>query len=59
LKAIADLPTSRQVFAQPLAWEDSSAGLARISGLALADPETSFSQEEVLALLGLAEDEFA
>jgi len=59
LKAIADLPASRQVFAQPLAWEDSNAGLPRISGLALADPETSFTQEEVLGLLGLSEDEFA
>ncbi len=32
---------------------------ARIAGLALADAETSYSQEEVLALLGLKGDEFA
>lgn len=31
----------------------------RISGLALAHPPTSFTQQEVLELLGLAEDEFA
>jgi len=35
------------------------AGPARIAGLALADPETSFTQEQVLDLLGLSEDEFA
>jgi predicted naringenin-chalcone synthase len=32
---------------------------ARIAGLALADSETSYSQDEVLTLLGLEEDEFA
>ena len=32
---------------------------ACISGLALADPETAFTQDEVLALLGLTDDEFA
>lgn len=32
---------------------------ARIAGLALADAETSYSQDEVLALLGLKGDEFA
>lgn len=31
----------------------------RISGLTLAHPETSFTQQEVLELLGLAQDEFA
>jgi predicted naringenin-chalcone synthase len=31
----------------------------RISGLALAHPQTSFTQHEVLHLLGLADDEFA
>jgi predicted naringenin-chalcone synthase len=31
----------------------------RISGLEIVDPETSFSQEEVLALLGMSDDEFA
>jgi 3,5-dihydroxyphenylacetyl-CoA synthase len=35
------------------------AGSARIAGLALADPETSFTQEQVLDLLGLKDDEFA
>jgi 3,5-dihydroxyphenylacetyl-CoA synthase len=58
LKAIAaDLPSSR--LAQPLPWEDPNAGLPRIGGLALVDPETSFTQEEVLGLLGLSDDEFA
>lgn len=32
---------------------------ARIAGLALADSETSYSQDEVLTLLGLQGDEFA
>lgn len=32
---------------------------ACISGLALADPETAFTQDEVLALLNLTDDEFA
>lgn len=31
----------------------------RISRLEIVDPETSFSQEEVLALLGMRDDEFA
>ncbi len=31
----------------------------RISGLEIVDPETSFSQDEVLALLGMRDDEFA
>lgn len=31
----------------------------RISGLEIVDPETSFSQDEVLALLGMRGDEFA
>lgn len=30
-----------------------------ISGLALANPETAYSQDELLALLGLTDDEFA
>jgi predicted naringenin-chalcone synthase len=56
LKAIAaDLSS----LAEPRPWNDRSAGLARISRLALADPETSFTQEDVLGLLGLANDEFA
>jgi 3,5-dihydroxyphenylacetyl-CoA synthase len=56
LKAIAADPVS---LAQPLSWDDPGAGLPRISRLALADPATSFTQEEVLGLLGLSEDEFA
>jgi polyketide synthase Type III len=62
LKAIeADLPGLSDLpgLAQPLPWEDQNAGLPRISRLALADPETSFTQDEVLALLGLSDDEFA
>lgn len=39
--------------------DDPRAGRPRISRLALADPHTSFSQDEVLALLGLSDDEFA
>lgn len=35
------------------------AGLPRIARLALAHPETSYTQEQVLERLGLAEDEFA
>ncbi|HEX3693421.1 MAG TPA: 3-oxoacyl-[acyl-carrier-protein] synthase III C-terminal domain-containing protein [Solirubrobacteraceae bacterium] len=34
-------------------------GLPRIAGLALAHPERSYTQEQVLERLGLAEDEFA
>lgn len=37
----------------------SAAAPVRISGLTLAHPQTSFTQQEVLELLGLAEDEFA
>jgi polyketide synthase Type III len=62
LKAIqADLPSLADLssLAQPLPWDDPSAGLPRISRLALADPETSFTQEDVLDLLGLSDDEFA
>lgn len=39
--------------------DSSAAAPVRISGLTLAHPETSFTQQEVLELLGLAEDEFA
>jgi predicted naringenin-chalcone synthase len=57
LKAItADLPS---LSTQPLAWEDPRAGLPRISRLALADPQTSYTQEDVLDRLGLSDDEFA
>jgi predicted naringenin-chalcone synthase len=56
LKAIADLPGLRE---QPLAWDDRSPRLPHISRLALAGPETSFTQEDVLGLLGLSDDEFA
>lgn len=38
---------------------DRTVTLPRIAGLALADPERSFTQAEVLDLLGLADDEFA
>lgn len=56
MKAIADLPGLRE---QPLAWDDRSLRLPHISRLALAGPETSFTQEDVLGLLGLSDDEFA
>jgi predicted naringenin-chalcone synthase len=39
--------------------DDLGAGLPRIARVALAHPDTSFSQDEVLALLGLSNDEFA
>ena len=39
--------------------DDRRTRYPRIGQLALAEPETSFSQEEVLALLGLSHDEFA
>jgi 3,5-dihydroxyphenylacetyl-CoA synthase len=39
--------------------DDPRAGRPRIARVALAHPETSFSQDEVLALLGLSDDEFA
>lgn len=44
---------------RPLAWEDLPSGLPRIGRIALADPQTSFTQEDVLGLLGLSDDEFA
>jgi predicted naringenin-chalcone synthase len=53
--SLADLPS----LAQPLPWDDPSVGLPHISRLALAEPETSFTQEDVLRLLGLSDDEFA
>jgi predicted naringenin-chalcone synthase len=56
LKAIADLPGLRD---RPLAWDERTPGLAHISRLALAGPETSFTQNDVLGLLGLSGDEFA
>ncbi len=56
MKAIADLPGLRE---QPLAWDDRSPRLPHISRLALAGPETSFTQQDVLGLLGLSGDEFA
>jgi predicted naringenin-chalcone synthase len=37
----------------------SPAGLPRIAGLALAHPDTAYTQEQVLERLGLADDEFA
>ena len=56
MKAIADLPGLR---AQPLDWVQPSTTLPHISRLALAGPETSFTQSDVLGLLGLSDDEFA
>jgi predicted naringenin-chalcone synthase len=56
LKAIADLPDLRD---EPLAWDARNSRLPHITRLALAGPETSFSQSDVLGLLGLSEDEFA
>ena len=56
MKAIADLPGLR---AQPLPWEQQRRTLPHISRLALAGPETSFTQSDVLGLLGLTDDEFA
>lgn len=54
MKAIAaELPS----FPPPDA--DRLATLPRIAGLALAHPDTSYTQEQVLERLGLAEDEFA
>ncbi|HEX5309625.1 MAG TPA: 3-oxoacyl-[acyl-carrier-protein] synthase III C-terminal domain-containing protein [Solirubrobacteraceae bacterium] len=54
MKAIAaELPS----FSPSLA--ESPATLARIGGLALAHPERSYTQEQVLERLGLAQDEFA
>jgi 3,5-dihydroxyphenylacetyl-CoA synthase len=38
---------------------DPRAGRPHIARMALAHPETSFSQDEVLVLLGLSDDEFA
>jgi predicted naringenin-chalcone synthase len=37
----------------------SPTGLPRFAGLALAHPETAYTQEQVLERLGLADDEFA
>ncbi|HWX87686.1 MAG TPA: 3-oxoacyl-[acyl-carrier-protein] synthase III C-terminal domain-containing protein [Solirubrobacteraceae bacterium] len=56
LPSLADLPG---LSGQPLAWDDRSPRLAHISRLALAGPETSFTQKDVLGLLGLSGDEFA
>ncbi len=56
LKAIADLPGLQST---ATCWDDQSPRLPHISRLALADPETSFTQQDVLGLLGLSDDEFA
>lgn len=54
MKAIAaELPSF------PPALADSPGSLPRIAGVALAHPDTSYTQEQVLERLGLAEDEFA
>jgi alkylresorcinol/alkylpyrone synthase len=66
LKAIAADPQSLEQgrpwedsVTRGLGWEAPRSGLPRISRLALADPQTSFSQDDVLGLLGLSDDEFA
>lgn len=43
----------------PALADDPTVSRPRIARLALAHPETSFSQDEVLVLLGLSDDEFA
>jgi predicted naringenin-chalcone synthase len=43
----------------PVAPARGDAGLARLCGLALSIPSTSFTQDELLPLLGLAADPFA
>lgn len=43
----------------PTLAEDLTIGCPRIARIAVAHPDTSFSQDEVLALLGLSGDEFA
>jgi predicted naringenin-chalcone synthase len=61
------LPIRSKASLQGRSWERATVRLAdepavarpRIARLALAHPETSFSQQEVLALLGLSGDEFA
>ena len=54
MKAIAaELPSF------PPAFAESSATLPRIAALALAHPDTAYTQEQVLERLGLADDEFA
>jgi 3-oxoacyl-[acyl-carrier-protein] synthase III len=43
----------------PVTPEHGSAALAQLCGLALSTPSTSFTQDELLPLLGLAADPFA
>jgi predicted naringenin-chalcone synthase len=60
-------PSRSNASLQGHSWERAAAQLAdrlragrpRIARVALAGPETSFSQDQVLALLGLSGDEFA
>jgi predicted naringenin-chalcone synthase len=69
LKAIAvDIPSFAPPIEpptepRPAVGEDvragSPAGLPRIAGVALAHPDTAYTQEQVLERLGLADDEFA
>jgi alkylresorcinol/alkylpyrone synthase len=66
LKAIAaELPSFAPSVQRPLAavgaraQAGSPAGLPRIAGLALAHPDTSYTQGQVLERLGLVQDEFA
>jgi 3,5-dihydroxyphenylacetyl-CoA synthase len=50
---------SRERIAVLLGGEEAGAPRPRIARIALAHPDTSFSQDEVLAMLGLSDDEFA
>jgi predicted naringenin-chalcone synthase len=50
---------ARELNVWPDALTPAKRALPRIAGLATSDSATSFSQEEVLALLGLRDDEFA
>lgn len=64
MKAIHDAHTDADdglsIFLQQSArLMDRATAPAHITGLALADPPTSFSQDEVLDALGLSDDEFA
>lgn len=66
MKAIAaELPSFASPIERPLAAVGAVAaarspdGLPRIAGLALAHPDTAYTQEQVLERLGLADDEFA
>jgi polyketide synthase Type III len=55
----SSLAHTRAATEKSVAGLHASSGRTRVCGLAVANPETSFSQEEVLGLLGLRGDEFA